>query len=474
MKKILLLLASIGAINIATAQMTHRTENFEGVRLTNVEMKRSGDVLHIGMIMEFGSKHMHTNSSIIYTPVLFHANDELRLQSVGVHGRNHYYAMLRSEEHNDEIPLDWQLSRKDLPARVEYNVEVEYEPWMNGSHLAIVEQEYGCGNKLLAAGDIIVGEYVEPAIVPTYIFVIPERVESGKEHHTESAHVDFAVRKTTIDPNFNGNSHEIELINRSMDSLRSNNGIVVTKVVVRGSASPEGGSKLNDELAHGRADALIKLISAHYKIPSGALTTLYKTNQWAEISKWVEQSTLTHRKEIVRLLSSDENPDLINTMIMKHYPEDYERMLTEFYPTLRSAEYDIEYDVATYKDVDEIVAIAIATPSSLTTDELNIAASAMDQNSPSFDNVILTIVAREPNNASANINAANVAMRRGELKHAEKYLLRAGNSAEADYARAIYAIANGNYGEAKRLLRHVEKKIAHASKLLNKLERMGL
>ena len=85
----------------------------------------------------------------------------------------------------------------------------------------------------------------------------------------------------------------------------------------------------------------------------------------------------------------------------------------------------------------------------------------------------MTIVTKAPNKPAANINAANVAMRRGELQRAEHHLAKAGTSAEADYARALYAIHMGDYSEAKHLLKRVESKVAHASKLLNKIEQAG-
>ena len=474
MRKILLLLAGVAIICGASAQMAPKKSDFQGAKISNVALKRSGEMLRITMNVELGSKHMRTNCATIYTPVLYNDGNEIALQSVGVYGRNHYYAMLRDEKRHSSVPLDWQLRHKDLPAEIDYVAEVEYEPWMNGADLSLVEQVYGCHNKLISVGDIIVGEYSEPTIVPTYLFILPERVESGVTHYARNAHVDFPVNVATIDPNFNSNRHEIAIIDGNLDSLRTNANVVITKVVVRGSASPEGGQSLNTELAEERADALVKHIREHYNVPGSVLTTLYETNQWADVRAWVEQSNLKNRNGVVQLLSSNVALDRLNTMLMERYPEEYEHILTQFYPSLRRAEYDIEYDVKNYKDIEHIVAVAISSPATLSTDDLTTAASQLNESSPEFDNVILTIVAKNPNDTTANINAANVAMRRGELRHAERYLSRAGNSAEADYARALYAIHQGNYGEAKRLLKRVEGKVAHASKLLTKLNQLGL
>ena len=57
-----------------------------------------------------------------------------------------------------------------------------------------------------------------------------------------------------------------------------------------------------------------------------------------------------------------------------------------------------------------------------------------------------------PDDEIANLNAANVALRRGELDRAKRYLDKAGNSREAVYARGIYEVINKNYDKALTLM----------------------
>jgi predicted Zn-dependent protease len=149
-------------------------------------------------------------------------------------------------------------------------------------------------------------------------------------------------------------------------------------------------------------------------------------------------------------------------------------MFEQFYPTLRLAEFRVDYNIKNYREVERIIAIARTEPESLSDDELNTAAANLDQTSPEFEDVVMAIVAKHPNDATANLNAGNVKMRRGELRHAEHYLKRAGTSAEADYARALLAIHTGNYNEARHLLKRIEKRISHAAKLLEKMDQMGV
>ena len=56
-----------------------------------------------------------------------------------------------------------------------------------------------------------------------------------------------------------------------------------------------------------------------------------------------------------------------------------------------------------------------------------------------------------PDDSTANLNAANAAMGVGELDKAERYLAKAGDSAEAVYARGVLAALSQQYSQAKPL-----------------------
>ena len=79
-----------------------------------------------------------------------------------------------------------------------------------------------------------------------------------------------------------------------------------------------------------------------------------------------------------------------------------------------------------------------------------------------------------PNDEIANLNAANAAIRRDDFETAHRYLDKAGDSAEAVYARGALAIRKKDYNTARRYLskakemgfedaRRTERKIAMTS-----------
>ena len=62
-----------------------------------------------------------------------------------------------------------------------------------------------------------------------------------------------------------------------------------------------------------------------------------------------------------------------------------------------------------------------------------------------------------PADETANLNAANAAMRRGDNVAAGRYLAKAGDSPEAVYARGALAIRNEDYDTARRYLEQAKR-----------------
>ena len=76
-----------------------------------------------------------------------------------------------------------------------------------------------------------------------------------------------------------------------------------------------------------------------------------------------------------------------------------------------------------------------------------------------------------PTDEVANLNAANVAMRKGDLKAAERYLSKAGNGAEALYARGVYAVLTNDYPTARNYFGQAQAKgVAQAAETLKEIE----
>ena len=140
------------------------------------------------------------------------------------------------------------------------------------------------------------------------------------------------------------------------------------------------------------------------------------------------------------------------------YRRDYDYLLREVYPGLRHSDYVVRYEVRVYTDPEEIRRLLRTQPQKLSLQEMYLVAQDMNPGSEEYNETFEIAVRMFPDDTTANLNAANTAMRLGNLQGAEKYLAKAGDTPEAFYARGIHAALSGNYEVAEGLLKEAERK----------------
>ena len=77
-----------------------------------------------------------------------------------------------------------------------------------------------------------------------------------------------------------------------------------------------------------------------------------------------------------------------------------------------------------------------------------------------------------PTDEVANLNAANSAMGRNDLLSAEKYLAKAGKTAEVTYAKGVLAGLKGDYAAAAQFFSQVENEMPEAKNALATVKEM--
>ena len=158
---------------------------------------------------------------------------------------------------------------------------------------------------------------------------------------------------------------------------------------------------------------------------------------------------MPHRNEILALIDDTTiAPDPKELKIKTTYPDEYKFLLTTVYPGLRHSDYTIEYTIRSFTDMKEIADMMHTTPHKLNLNELMRYAQTVEPGSDEYNEVFETAVRMFPNDEAANLNAANSAMQRGDMVQAERYLSKAGESAEAVYARGVFSALRGDYDAA--------------------------
>lgn len=452
MKGTIFILATLLGIGNMSGAVAQNTENIiPGVSIGKFNMDRNGKYLTVEMDVDLTALNVDANRAVLLTPRLVNGADSLDLPSIGIYGRRRYYYYVRNgiSTISGESEKAFRVSEK--PERLEYDNLIPYEEWMNGATLTVHRSDWGCCQTILAQYEGELGRHHE-AFFPELVFVQPKAEIMKSRSLSGSAYIDFPVDQTVIYPDYRRNADELGKIQATIDSVRSDKDVTITSVWLKGFASPESPYKHNTELAVGRTAALKKHIGQLYSFADSIIQTDYEPEDWAGLRRYVEQSNIDHRAEILTLIDSDMEPDAKEAKIKRTYPEEYRFMLQNFYPALRHTDYRIDYNIRTFSEVEEIKRIMAEQPQKLSLNEFYLVAGKYEPGTDEFTDVFQTAVRMFPNDETANLNAANAAIRRDDFGTARRYLDKAGDSAEAVYARGALAVREGDYETACRYL----------------------
>lgn len=452
MKRTIFILATLLGIGNVLKTVAQNTKDIIlGVSIKSFNINREGKYLTVKMNLDLNKLDVDANRAVLLTPRLVNGTDSLDLPAVGIYGRRRYYYYVRNGigSISGESETIYRASSK--PDSVAYNNLAEYEKWMDGAMLKFHRSDWGCCHEIVAEYEGILGRHRE-AFFPELIFVQPKAEIMKSRSLSGSAYIDFPVDQTVIYPDYRRNTTELGKIQATIDSVRNDKDVTITSVWLKGFASPESPYKHNTELAIGRTAALKKHIGQLYHFADSIIQTDYEPEDWAGLRRYVEQSNINYRAEILALIDSDMEPDAKEAKIKRTYPNEYRFMLQNFYPALRHTDYRIDYNIRKFNKVEEIKRIMAEQPQKLSLNEFYLVAGKYEPGTDEFTDVFETAVRMFPNDEIANLNAANAAIRRDDFATARRYLNKAGDSAEAVYARGALAIREKDYDTARRYL----------------------
>lgn len=470
MKKSFYILTVLSGLAVAAAAQDNGSAVVPGVRVSGLSMEHSGGYMIIDMHIDMQDLDVEANRAVLLTPRLSNGTDSLDLPSIGIYGRRRYYFYVRNGGGMLTGKEETSYKAALKPADIAYHDIVAYADWMDGAKLSLHRSDYGCCNTLLSERNGELGHHTE-AFFPELVYVRPQ-VERVKHRSLEgSAFIDFPVNRTDIYPDYRRNTAELGKIQATIDSVRSDRDVTITQVWLKGYASPESPYAHNEELAVGRTEALKRYIQQLYNFAEGIIDTAHEAEDWAGLRRYVEQSNLDRRQEILALIDSDMDPDAKELELKRAYPSQYRFLLQNCYPALRHTDYRIAYDIRSYGDPAEIGRVMRESPQKLSLEEFYLVAQEYEPGTDEFSEVFETAARMFPNDPAANLNAANAAMRRGDLAGAERYLAKAGDTPEATYARGALAIRKKDYDTARRCLEQAKPHVGQAAATLDELDR---
>ena len=404
----------------------------------NVRLERTADGrMAVSMELLLGELELGRNRAAVFVPVLVNGSEIRVLKPVSIYGRNRWYSAQRSGADLTKV-----IRHSARPSVLTYSDSIPYEPWMDGARLELRRQDYGCCDKLSSESNVVLGNYAEPVTpapyVPEFRYVRPASETAKVRALSGRAYVDFATNSTELRIGYRNNAAELSKITATIDSVRNDADITVTSITIKGSASPEGKYEINDRLAKGRTESLKDYVQKQSAFANGLLRTEYVAEDWEGLREYVAESSLPHKTELLEIIDDPAlEPDTKDWRMKIRYAEDYKYLLENVFPSLRRSDYQIEYTVRSYEDVETIRRIYSESPEKLSVSELYRLSEMAARGSAEQAEILETAARLYPEDEIANLNAANVAMQLGDLAKAARYLEKAGETAEAAHAREV-------------------------------------
>jgi outer membrane protein OmpA-like peptidoglycan-associated protein len=428
--------------------------------ISNVKYGKIEDRMFVSMDITPNDKwNVKSNLSIVLTPRIENDENSISLPQVQILGRNQYLRHLRKASEDATGSQVYQASKT---RDVHYEVSVPYEEWMDNSELILNEDLCGCTKTLLANAENQIERYMapvaKPVFKPVFAYVVPKAESVKARSESGQAYVTFHVSKTDIDDIYLNNREELQKIRKTIASVREDKDVTITGLYLKGYASPEGKYQDNAYLAKGRTEAVadyIRRLSGGVDYP---ITTAYEAENWEGLREYISQSDFPEKEELLAIIDSSafkENPDGREWKIKSSYPDVYLRLLTNCYPFLRRTDYRVEYTVRQF-NLEEARALIGSQPQKLSLQEIYNVAQTYEPGSEAYNDVFDTAVRLFPDDETANLNAANSALQRGDTQLARKYLLKAGDSGEAVVTRGILAMLDGDEEIATTLMREAQ------------------
>lgn len=390
------------------------------------------------------------DKEVIFTPFVYADSDTVCMPAVRIAGRNRYYSHIR----NNDLAKGEKVYDASSAEVIKYRAEVPFRSWMERSQIDVRQTLGNCCKPLRDLENTPVArlDYVVPEMPVSYSFVELTGDSAIVLTAEGRAYVDFVVNETIIKEKYRKNRIELPKILETIDKVKRDPDATITRITIKGFASPEGSYSNNVRLAMGRTEALKEFVRNRLHFDPEIMHTDYEPEDWEGLRAWVEQCTLPHREEILQIIDSKMEPDPKNAEIERRFPEEYKLMKDSVYPGLRHSDYTVKYRIRAYATVDELLEVFKKTPERMRPVDFQRIAALFPPESDNYEEIMLKAVEIHPNDPDANLNAATIMLRKGDIEAADYYLAHAGNSAEAAFTRGMAAAMQKDYSRSQVLL----------------------
>ena len=160
-------------------------------------------------------------------------------------------------------------------------------------------------------------------------------VEDNKPHKAEYE-IHFAINSSTPNDKFSDNTSELKALDALFNDMKDNKMMHLKSITVTGYASPDGTTPKNEVLAKERAEHIASMIAQRYNLKESNIAISSNVEKWSATAPAIESSKLDNRGAIVRMVSSNEAPMVVDNRL-KREGEAWKYLTNDILPDMRRA-----------------------------------------------------------------------------------------------------------------------------------------
>lgn len=425
--------------------------NSDTLRVVESNVSRVGEDVIVDMKLDLSHIEVGRNRTLVYRPLLMKEDSVAELTPIIVNGRVRHIQYQRLERAED-FPNEIEIRRENgTEQTLDYHARVPFTDWMNKSEVVMVCDLCGCGWESLQndRSSLFPVNLVHEPVVPAVLYITP-LAEVKVREKSGSAYLDFPVNQTVIRPDYRRNSTELAAIDATIQSVEDDPNATITKVTIKGYASPEGSYANNQRLAEGRSNALLEYVKKLHDFGDAEFSVSSEPEDWEGLEKRIESSSIADKEEWLAIIRDSEPADLDRKeWKLKQLPS-YREVLNTIYPALRHSDYTVEYHIRNFT-TDEAREMLYKDPSQLSLEEMYRVAQTYEVGSESYNEVFEIAVRLYPDDPISNLNAANTALLNRNATAARRYLTKAAESPEKRLAEGVASWLEGDTDQARSI-----------------------
>jgi len=407
------------------------------------------------------------SQSVVLSPELVDTTSlrKAELPLIFVNSRNQQIYFERDLK--SEYPGALALRKKNgQDLKIDYLRTVKYEPWMEKAVLKVRKLSCACSRQK-PRGEELVGA-LRPRPVETNavaekvnlfpVYLVPPADKSVKVREEKgSAFINFVVNKWDILPDYMNNPTELQKIHNSVNIVRNDSNVTISKMVIEGYASPEGSNSHNLFLSEKRTEALNQYLKRIGTVKGIRMEARGKGENWEGFLKRLRSDrSIPQREKLLSIANANIDPDVKERRMRSEAGQGYTYVLRNIFPSLRCSNYTVVYTVRPFT-VEESEVVFETRPINLSLNEIYKLADKYAHDQQKYYSIIRKASLLYPNDTYINLTMAYLAIKKGEADEAAEYLSKVKKCPEKTMNEGLVAYLKGDVEKAIKLVEQAQK-----------------